>query len=152
MSYKIYTDGSCSNNGKKNSHGGWAFVVMNNDDEILYEESGYNLNTTNNQMELFAIIKAIEYCEKQLNNICDIKIISDSAYFINCYEQNWYLNWLKNGWLTSGKKKVANKDLWERIIPFFSDARFNFEKVKGHDISKGNNRADILAVNAHRGF
>lgn len=144
---EIYTDGSCSGNGKENAPGGCAFIVLQNGEEIHRE--GFNSGvTTNQQMELYAAIRACEYVQKAFdtNQKCDVIVYSDSAYLVNCYKQEWYMRWQKNGWLTAQRTPVANKSYWERLIPFFMAKNFRFEKVKGHATDKWNNEVDMLAV------
>ena len=82
-------------------------------------------------------------------------IYTDSAYLINCANQGWYLKWMTNGWMTSQKTSVANKELWEELIPTFDDTRFEYRKVRGHQkgdsfTSKWNNYVDVLAVAGRR--
>lgn len=142
----IYTDGATSNNGTQNAVGGWAFVVVNEDEnQLIYSASGHLNNTTNNRCELTAIIQACEYASHSNETV---KIFSDSAYCINCYKQKWYLNWQKNGWKNSSRQPVINKDLWEQLIPFFENPIFTFEKVTGHSNNKWNNYVDEKAVSA----
>ena len=122
--------------------GGWGSILMykGNKKEI----SGGNPNTTNNIMEITAVIEGL----KLLKFPCSVKVYSDSAYCINCYKQRWYENWQRNGWINSKKQPVANRELWEKLIPYFYDVRFKFEKVKGHTDDKWNNFVDKLAVEA----
>ena len=143
-----YTDGATSNNGYSNSQGGWAFIIIK-DNEIIYKNNGSIKNSTNNICELTAVIKACEYLEKYYpleNNI----IYTDSAYIANCYIQKWYKKWISNNWLTSKKTKVLNQSLWESLIPYFEKNNFNFEKVKGHADDKFNKIVDGLAVEAKK--
>lgn len=141
---EIYTDGATSNNGYNNAYGGWAFIAVQND-SIIQMGKGFVENTTNNQCELIAIINACYYAQK-INE--PAIIFSDSAYCVNCYKQKWYKNWINNGWLNSKKEPVANKGLWEKLIPFFEDSNYSFEKVKGHSTNKYNNMVDKMAVEA----
>lgn len=141
----MYTDGSTRANGTNKARGGWAYLLMINTNEI-YTNYGGEANTTNNRMELTAIIKGIENAkERYPDKIIDMYIYSDSAYIINCYEQKWYKKWLSNGWLNSNKQPVANQDLWEQLIPYFEDDNYEFFKVKGHSINEFNNMVDKLA-------
>lgn len=150
---KIYCDGATSGNGKSDAVGGYAWAILDNEDNLLFYDSGHVKNATNNICELLAIING---CEKALTIIKEfdsVIVYSDSAYCINCKKQNWYKNWQNNGWKNSKKQPVANQDLWKRLIPFFEDRRFTFEKVKGHaddktTHSKWNNFVDDLAVKA----
>lgn len=140
---EIYTDGATSNNGYVGARGGWAWILVDNE-EILAQGSGHIDEATNNICELTAIINA---CIHYSNNYTQpIILYSDSSYCINCYKQKWYENWLKNGWLNSKKQPVANKELWEQLIPFFNNPNFIFEKTKGHSTNKWNNLVDKMAV------
>lgn len=141
---KFYTDGSCKGNGKKEAVGGWAYVILKNDEKI-YEESGYEKNTTNNRMEMLAVINALEKFGCLEGHA---EIYTDSAYIHNCIEQKWYINWQNNGWVTASRTPVKNKELWERLIPFFDNPRYTFYKVKGHADNQWNNLADKLATSA----
>ena len=147
--YKIYTDGSTKGNGKNFSFGGWAYAIYNEDGKLVNSNSGAEYQTTNNRMELMAIINAIDEIQKMdLSEIAMIEIYTDSAYIHNCYKDGWYINWQKNGWVNSKKEPVKNKDLWEMLIPYFDKDMFLFGKVKGHANSKENNYVDELAVAA----
>lgn len=155
MKYLIYTDGSTRNNGKTNAVGGWAYVILTFNEQIpeYYgrdQNSGAELNTTNQRMELTAAINALKSLNEWhlVRDEDGVVVFSDSAYLINCYKQNWWVNWEKNGWKNSKKQPVANKDLWERLIPFFKDERIKWEKVKGHENDVWNCYVDNLAQNA----
>jgi ribonuclease HI len=145
---KIYTDGSCRNNGYANSAGGWAFVVVK-DELAIYSRRGGCRDVTNNQMELRAIKRAIEWFENQkwAAEEC-VEIYTDSAYIHNCMGQRWYVNWQKNGWVNSKKEPVKNREYWEFLIPYFNNERFFFHKVKGHNGEKWNEYVDKLAQEA----
>ena len=142
---EIYTDGATSNNGFQGAVGGWAYLMVKDDTYIGHGKGYIKDNPTNNKCELTAIIEA---CKRVQDLDEDIIIISDSAYCINCYKQKWYKNWQNNGWLNSKKQPVANQELWEELIPFFENSKFNFEKVKGHSTNKHNNLVDKMAVEA----
>ena len=151
MIYKIYTDGATSGNGYENAKGGWAWLILNETEDIIRKGKGHIDNTTNNICELVAVIDACHYAWMQINPLDPnptFIIYSDSAYIINCYEQKWYKKWQSNGWINSKKQPVANKEYWEYLIPFFDDPRFSFEKVKGHANNKYNNIVDGMAVEA----
>lgn len=142
----IYTDGSCKSLGKV-SCGGWAFIVIrNNNDE--YFASGSEHTTTNQRMELTAVIKALEYAQSVRRRTERVVIYSDSAYLVNCYNQEWYINWQANGWVNSQNKEVANKDLWMQLIPFFDNFWYEFRKVEGHSGVLWNEACDKLAQSA----
>lgn len=141
---QIYTDGATSNNGYKGSKGGWAWVIVNNNC-IVMQGVGSAAEVTNNQCELMALIEA---CEAAIKFDDYFEVYSDSAYCINCYQQKWYKKWQTNGWVNSKKEPVANKELWQLLIPYFEDSKFNFSKVKGHADDYWNNYVDRRAVEA----
>lgn len=151
MKYTIYTDGACSGNGKEDAIGGWAYVILDENENIVNEESGCIYNTTNNVCELFAPLRAMSFILSKLDDFASVRVLSDSAYFVNCIKQNWWQNWERNGWKTSGKKLVKNKELWESLIPFFQDLRFSFDKVAGHTgLRDWNDYVDKKAVEARK--
>ncbi len=133
----VYTDGACSGNP---GPGGWACVLMYG--EHIREYSGYDPETTNNRMEMLAAIKALQ-CLKES---CIVKIHSDSAYLCNAINQRWINNWQRNGWKTSQKTPVENKDLWLTLLDEMSRHQVTFIKVKGHANNRWNNRCDELAT------
>ncbi len=136
---KIYTDGACSGNPGK---GGWGAVLIYG--ERQEEISGYDPSTTNNRMEMMAAIKALE----RLKEPCQVDLYSDSGYMVNAFNQNWLVNWQRNGWRTASKKPVLNQDLWERLLSLTFTHQVRFHKVKGHSTDELNNRCDFLATNA----
>lgn len=147
----LYTDGACKNNGKANATGGWAYVLFSpEENKILLQKAKKVENTTNQRMELTAAIEALYSLESFLG-YDKFTVYSDSAYLINCYNQNWWQGWLRNGWINSKKEPVANKELWEKLIPFFKNPNFDFVKVKGHAGHFLNEKVDELAQNAARG-
>lgn len=153
QNFKIYTDGSCKGNGKENNCGGFAFVILNDNDEVVAKRSKQELNTTNNRMEMRAIVSAIGEVMQYINTTNFlVEIYSDSAYIHNCKIQKWYKSWKKNNWKNSKKEPVKNKDLWEILTFFFDDERFIFNKVKGHAGNKFNELVDKLAVAASDGI
>ncbi len=133
----IYTDGACSGNP---GPGGWGAVLMCNGN--IKEISGYNKNTTNNIMEITAVVEAL----KLLKYECEVEIYSDSAYVVNAFNQKWIENWKKNNWKNSNKEEVKNKELWEELDKLVSKHKVKFMKVKGHADNKWNNRCDELAT------
>ena len=133
----IYTDGACSGNP---GPGGWAAILMAGG--AKKEMSGGERDTTNNRMELMAVIEGL----KALKRPCKVDIYSDSAYVVNAFEQNWIGKWVKNGWKNSAKAEVANSDLWKELIDLTSMHNVTFHKVKGHADNEFNNRCDALAV------
>jgi len=125
---RIYTDGACSGNQEKENIGGWGTILEYNENQK--ELSGGEINTTNNIMELTAVIEGL----KSLKSFdLDIKIFSDSAYIVNCFNEKWYSKWLINGWMTSKKTPVENKDLWMQLIDLVNKfEKLKFYKIKGH--------------------
>lgn len=132
----IYTDGACSYNP---GPGGWGSILMYKDQKK--EISGYNPLTTNNQMELTAVIEAL----LQLKEPCKVKLYSDSAYVVNAFLQDWVGNWLKNGFRNAKKKEIENIELWKRLINLNNYHEIEWIKVKGHSDNEFNNRCDELA-------
>ena len=150
MNYSIYTDGACSNNGKEKAVGGFAFIVLNSEDVLKYEYAMRIENATNNICELSAVLGACAFFDVYASREDVATIYSDSAYIINCITQKWYKKWQTNGWRNSKREPVANRELWERLIPYFENSRFSFEKVKGHSGEKDwNDYVDRLAVKAN---
>lgn len=147
----IYTDGATSNNGYAGAKGGWAWALIDQtENKLLLSSSGQILhNVTNNICELSAMVYGCSVAAALFKNTeTEFIVCSDSAYIINCYNQKWYEKWMVNGWVNSKKQPVANKELWEQLIPFFKDSQFRFEKVKGHATDKWNQLVDKLAVEA----
>lgn len=142
---KIYTDGATSNNGYAGARGGWAYVLIDENEQVVAHGMGYYLNATNNICELLAIINA---CKAVGDKPGPHTVYSDSSYCINCYKQQWYKKWIKNGWINSSNRPVANRDLWEELIPYFENSNFDFQKVKGHASDEWNNYVDKMAVQA----
>ena len=133
----IYTDGACSGNP---GIGGWGAVLFYG--EIMKEISGFAENTTNNQMELTAAIKALE----MLKYPCEVDLYSDSAYLVNAFNEEWITSWQMNGFRNASKKPVANVDLWQSLIEYNNLHKITWIKVKGHADNKYNNRCDQLAT------
>ena len=121
--------------------GGWGAILMFND--AKKEISGGNSNTTNNIMEITAVIESL----KQLKRPCEVDLYSDSAYVVNAFNNGWIYNWMKNNWKTSGKEPVKNKELWQELYDLCKIHKVNFIKVKGHSDNEFNNRCDELARN-----
>lgn len=122
--------------------GGWGAILMyrNHKKEI----SGAKLDTTNNIMELTAVVEAL----KLIKFPCSIKVYSDSAYVINGFTQGWIYNWMKKGWKTADGSPVKNKELWQTLYQFTQIHKIEFIKVKGHSDNDYNNRCDELARTA----
>ena len=132
---EVYTDGSCLGNPGK---GGWAFLV--NNEGVISSRSGYSIKATNNQMELTAAIKAIEF----LVNHKEMSIYTDSNYLKNGITL-WVTNWKKNNWKTASKNPVKNKELWERLDQLNYLKKIKWKWVKAHDTNKLNSEVDLLA-------
>ena len=135
----IYTDGACSGNP---GPGGYGSILMYKDTKK--EISGGSKETTNNIMEITAVIEAL----KLLKFPCEVEVYSDSAYVVNAFLQGWLENWKKNNWRTAGKDPVKNKELWKELDSLCSIHKVKFIKVKGHSDNEFNNRCDELARNA----
>lgn len=132
----IYTDGACSYNP---GPGGWgAILIYKRTEKII---SGGEAETTNNRMELLAVIKALS----ALKYACEVTLYSDSAYVVNAVQNEWLYAWFHNGWKTADKKPVKNKELWEELLSLLSKHRVKFVKVRGHADNAYNNRCDEIA-------
>ena len=147
LTYEVYTDGAAKGNGNANASGGWAYIILY-DGDIIRKDSGNILDTTNQRMELQAAVEALKACELFWDETKEFHIYSDSAYFINCYDQGWYINWEKNGYRNAARKPIANTDLWTQIIPYFKRKSFHFHKVEGHSDNYYNNFVDKMAQTA----
>ena len=132
----IYTDGACSGNP---GIGGWAAVLVYNG--IKKEISGYDKSTTNNRMELFAVIMGL----RQLNQSCDVDICTDSQYIADAFNKERLISWQKSGWKTADKSDVKNQDLWRALLYEVNKHQVHFVKVKGHADVELNERCDKLA-------
>ena len=135
---KIYTDGSCIGNP---GAGGWAAIILDGKNEKII--SGSKNNTTNNQMELFAAIKALSNFNKKKS----FKIFTDSNYVKDGITK-WIKNWNKNNWKTSAKKPVKNQELWKKLDKLVKFHDVKWEWIKGHSTNIYNNLADELAKKA----
>ena len=138
MKIKIYTDGACSGNPGK---GGWGALIQENDNEKKL--SGSELNTTNNRMELTAVIRALEHYDEAK----EIEVFTDSKYVMQGITE-WIKNWKTNHWKTSQKKDVKNKDLWVLLDSVSAKHDIKWSWVKGHAGDYGNEIADKLATQA----
>jgi len=139
----LYTDGACSGNP---GPGGWGALLIHKGKEK--ELSGGERHTTNNRMEMRAVIEGL----KALKKPCHVKIHSDSALIVNSFTKGWIENWQKKGWIKADKKPVENRDLWEEMLKAMSPHLVKWIKVKGHSNNILNNRADRLAVEASKKF
>lgn len=131
----IYTDGACSYNP---GPGGYGAILMYKGK--MKKISGGDKNTTNNKMEILAVIKALE-CLKEP---CRVNLYSDSAYVVNCFNDKWIDKWIANNW-KKGKEQVKNVELWKRLYELVCYHEVNFIKVKGHSDNEFNNECDRLA-------
>lgn len=140
MHYKIYTDGSCLGNP---GAGGWAAIIVdeNNHREEIF---GAEAQTTNNRMELTAAIRALE----QISADSDAELFTDSSYLKNAFTNGWLAKWKLNGWKTSAKKPVLNRDLWLFLDDLIANRHVKFNWVKGHAGNFFNERCDTLARGA----
>ena len=137
----LYTDGACS--GNPGIGGYCAILIYKGVEKVL---SGAEKDTTNNRMELLAVIVGLEALKER----CVVNIYSDSAYVVDAFNQGWVNSWILNGWRTSGKKEVKNVDLWTRLIEITAMHDVNFIKVKGHSDNEYNNRCDKIAVSEYK--
>lgn len=139
---EIYTDGSSLGNP---GPGGWGAVFVEGT-KIVHELGGFDKNTTNNRMEVSAVIETLKYINKNYKNN-NITIFADSNYVLNGITF-WIFNWEKNGWRTANKKEVMNQDLWKELITLVRDCslKINWQKVKGHSGHIYNDRADEIAT------
>lgn len=133
----LYTDGACSGNPGR---GGWACILEFNG--IEKELSGGEAQTTNNRMELTAVIRGLE----ALKEPCIVELYSDSRYVIDGLEKGWAKSWQRRGWVKSDKKPALNPELWQRLLELTAIHTVRYHWVKGHSENEKNNRCDQLAV------
>ena len=138
MRATVFTDGACLGNP---GPGGWAYAVP----DVLFR-SGFDNPSTNQRMEITAALRAVEDIEG------DLEVVSDSTYVVNCFRQGWWRSWLSNGWRTTARKPVANRDLWEPLITEVTSGRrsISFRWTKGHGTDTMNDLVDRLAAEAAR--
>ncbi|MEL0284779.1 MAG: ribonuclease HI [Ilumatobacter sp.] len=135
----VYTDGACSGNP---GPGGWAWATAPAGER---HDSGGESSTTNQRMELMAVLQAV----RTLSPECGaIHVVSDSTYVVHCFRDGWWVRWRKNGWRNSQRQPVANVDLWEPLVDLVEQRSVTFEWVKGHSGDPMNDRVDALAVAA----
>jgi ribonuclease HI len=137
----VYTDGACSGNP---GPGGWAWAVS---PEGIPNGSGGEPHTTNQRMELMAVLEAL----RSLGVGCEagrVEVVSDSTYVVNCFRDRWWANWQRNGWKNSKKEPVANVDIWKPLIELVTSGDVSFRWVKGHSGDRMNDLVDQLAVRA----
>ncbi len=133
---EIYTDGACSGNP---GNGGWATILIYNGKEKIL--SGGEKDTTNNKMELTAIVKGLEALKEK----CNVNLYSDSQYSLSAFTEGWIDSWLLNGFKTANNKPVKNSELFIKIYDLTKVHNVNFIKVKGHADNVNNNRCDKIA-------
>lgn len=134
----IWTDGACSYNP---GPGGWAAIL--NYKGIIKEISGGEQSTTNNIMEIRAVIEGLSALKEK----CDVTLYSDSAYVVNAVNEGWLKNWESSGFKTAANKAVKNQELWQKLSVLLTKHNVEFVKVKGHADNEYNNRCDLLARN-----
>ena len=135
--HTVYTDGACSGNP---GPGGWAWLLP---DDVF--AAGAAARTTNQRMELTAVLEALRAFDGPLH------VVSDSTYVVNCFRDGWWRNWIARGWRNSKREPVANRDIWEPLVDIYrSRDDVTFEWVKGHNGNRYNDLVDQLAVEATR--
>lgn len=139
----LYTDGACSGNP---GPGGWGAILLYNGHELAL--SGGEARTTNNRMELTAVIEALQ----KLKEPCIVELYSDSKYVIDALEKGWAWGWKKRGWVKSDKKPALNPDLWDTLLSLTQKHELRYHWVKGHADNEYNNRCDTMAVAESRKF
>lgn len=139
---ELFTDGACSGNPGKGGYG----VVLKYKGHVKELSEGF-LRTTNNRMEILAVIKGLE----ALNETCNVSVYSDSKYVIDAITKGWVYKWEANGWMRNKKDPAVNVDLWERLLVLLEEHNVEFHWVKGHAGHEENERCDRLAVAAAAG-
>lgn len=140
---QLYTDGACSGNP---GPGGYGAILRCGGYEK--EICGGEANTTNNRMELMAVIAGLE----ALNRSCDVTIYSDSKYFVDAVEKGWAKTWRAKGWVKGDKTKAKNPDLWERLLDLLDNHKITLVWLKGHAGHPENERCDQMAVEQSKKF
>ena len=135
----LYTDGACSGNPGLGGYGG---ILIHGD--LKREYSGSELETTNNRMEVTAVIVGL----KRLKYPCKVDVYSDSAYTVNAFNEGWIYGWVKKDWKKADGKSVLNADLWQELYKLTKIHEVTFHKVAGHADNELNNRCDALATGA----
>jgi ribonuclease HI len=143
----IYTDGGCSGNP---GPGSWAFVIIDDDDTVVRQKYGGERCTTNNRMELSAVIEALTECTTLMpggaaesKSAASITLFTDSQY-VQTGQTQWILNWKKNGWRTADKKPVKNADLWQKLDTLAAQHSITWRWVRGHAGNRYNELCDAL--------
>ena len=137
----IYTDGACSGNP---GLGGYCSILLYKGVEKVI--SGAEQETTNNRMEMLAVIKGLE----ALKEPCNVNLYSDSQYVVDAFNEKWIDSWQNNNWRGSNKKEVKNVDLWLKLLELTKTHTVNFIKVKGHSDNEYNNKCDKIAVEEYK--
>ena len=140
---EVYTDGACSGNP---GPGGWGSILRYGSHEL--ELSGGEKETTNNRMELTAVLTAL----RLLKEPCTVELYSDSKYVVDAIDKGWLYGWQKKGWIKADKKPVLNVDLWQQLLPELARHDVHLHWVKGHAENEKNNRCDQLAVAESKKF
>ena len=140
---ELYTDGACRGNPGR---GGWGAILVYAGREK--ELSGGEPMTTNNRMELLAVISALE----ALKEPCSVEVVSDSKYVVDAIDKGWLWDWEKRGWKKADKKPVLNVELWQRLLPLLAKHRVCFTWIQGHAGHPYNERCDAIAVQESKGF
>lgn len=145
--FHLYTDGACHPNP---GIGGWAFLLVSEENQSEIVRTGNNVQTTNNRMEIQAMLEGLKYFKENLWTGTELLIAySDSAYVINGITQ-WIDGWVRKGWRSSSKKEVLNPDLWKQLLPYRDELKPSFKHVLGHNGHPENERVDQLAVEARK--
>lgn len=140
---EIFTDGACKGNP---GPGGWGAILRYKN--VEKEISGGEPDTTNNRMELTAVIKALELLKEK----CEVSLYTDSQYVANALTQGWAKKWKANGWMRNKKEKALNPELWDRLLSLYEFHEVEINWVKGHAGHPENERCDRLAVAAAEKF
>ncbi len=143
--FHLYTDGACQPNPGK---GGWAFILRNHQKEMVDSRKGYVPFTTNNRMEMTAVLEGLEHFIKRFwKGKQSVQICSDSQYIINGMK-DWMKKWEEKGWKRKDNKEVLNADLWQKIAVLKKDMTITYKHIKGHSGQPDNEECDAMAVSA----
>ena len=140
MRYIAYTDGACS---KNPGPGGWGAIVVNESTGEEVEYSGFFEVATNNRMEMFAAIRALE----EIPAGSYVTLYTDSRYLASAFNEHWIDKWMNNGWRTQNRRPVLNQDLWNNLLVLVETRTVDFQWIKGHAGHNYNERVDQLARN-----
>jgi ribonuclease HI len=141
----VYTDGACSGNPGR---GGWAWAVAPDGER---RASGGEPLTTNQRMEITAALEAVRAMESELAAGRRVEVVADSTYVVNCFRDEWWKGWIARGWVTSARKPVVSRDLWEPLVTLVQErGDVSFRWVKGHSGDEMNDLVDALAVEQSR--